>query len=121
MIAALFMAMSICGISGSCSIDFAAFLTDDRESKSIGTNFVRIEELILWMASIVGWILERERPSRRMVDGEPLARDIAVSAPIPPSLGPVMRKTFPLTWEGKSETMVFPSVLKPYSAILDLF
>ena len=69
---------------------------------------------------MVGWILGSERPRRTRVEGQLWAREIAVSAPIPPSLGPVMRMILPLTWEGKSETMVFPSVLNPYLVIVEI-
>lgn len=48
------------------------------------------------------------------MEGEPCASVMAVSAPMPPSLGPVMRNVRPFTWFAKSETMVLPSVLKLY-------
>lgn len=102
------------GIDASSRMRAAARRTEARESRSMGMCFVVVEGEMVWMVLMVGWILGRERPRRRIVEGEPWAREIAVSAPIPPSLGPVIRNVFPLTWEGKSETMVFPSVVAVY-------
>lgn len=43
------------------------------------------------MASITGAMRASERPNRMIWDGEPWARDMAISAPIDEWLGPVMR------------------------------
>jgi hypothetical protein len=42
------------------------------------------------MVVIRGVILDSVRPARRRVEGRPAASDRAVSAPIPPTPGPVM-------------------------------
>lgn len=65
-----------------------------------------------WMVLMVGWVFDKERPRRRIVEGWPCAREMAVSAPMPPSLGPVMRKVLPRTWEGKSWIRVRPVVVE---------
>lgn len=97
MIAALLITTSIFGISASSRMDFAAARTLERESSWMEKNFVLMLGLMAWMVSIVGWILGRERPRRRIVEGEPRASEMAVSAPIPPWLGPVMRNVRPFT------------------------
>ena len=84
MMAALLIITSIFGISASSRIDFAAARTLDKESSWMGTNFIVIDELMACMASMVGWILGRERPRRTIMEGEPWAREMAVSAPMPP-------------------------------------
>ena len=110
---ALLIITSIRGIDVSLRMVLAADLTLDIELRLTGTSLVTMEELMAWIESSVGWILTSERPRRSMVEGEPWARVIAVSAPTPPLLGPVTRKTRPLTWASKSETIVVPSVAKP--------
>ena len=82
--AALLITTSSFGIESSLRIVVAAARTLASESRLMGMNFVEMDGLIAWMASIVGWILGRERPRRRIVVGEPWARDMAVSAPMPP-------------------------------------
>lgn len=42
------------------------------------------------MVSMTGWTRERLRLMRMSWLGEPAARDMAVSAPMEPALGPVM-------------------------------
>lgn len=69
---------------------------------------------------MVGWILAMSRPRRMSVDGEPAARDRAVSAPMPPWEGPVMRKVRPWTWDWKAAMMALPSVLMLYSDIVEV-
>ena len=44
----------------------------------MGMNFVVIDGLMDVIVLIVGWILERDRPRRRMAFGAPWARSIAV-------------------------------------------
>ena len=53
-------------------------------------NITSIEGSIALMASMTGFTLDRVRPGRKMTFGNPYARAVAVAAPIPPSLGPVM-------------------------------
>lgn len=43
------------------------------------------------MVEMVGWTLGRERPRRMRWEGWLWAREMAVSAPMLPLLGPVMR------------------------------
>jgi hypothetical protein len=43
------------------------------------------------MASITGEMRDSERPRRMIWEGDPWARDIAISAPMEELLGPVMR------------------------------
>ena len=100
MITSIFLMLS------SSRMILAAERTLERESRETGMYVTSIEGLMLWMAEMVGLIFGRERPKRSMVDGEPWAREMAVSAPTPPLLGPVMRKVRPFTWFWKSETMV---------------
>ena len=59
---------------------------------------------------MTGWILERERPRRRICDGDAEAREITVSAPRPPSLGPVMTIVLPFTLSLKAATTSEPVV-----------
>jgi len=91
-IPALLIITSLLGMVGSVRIMFAAVGTLVIASSEIGMNFtVMLGEMAL-IASIVGWILERERPRRMGSAGEPRARVMTVGAPTLPSLGPVMRK-----------------------------
>jgi len=83
-----------------------------REVRRRTTNLTTVEGELLSVVSMTGWILGKERPRRRRVEGYPRARVGAVSAPTLPVLGPVMRKVRPLNWEEKSEAMVDPSVVK---------
>ena len=57
-------------------------------------NLVLTSGLMALMRSMTGWILPEERPARTSSSGDPAAREVAVSAPIPPSLGPVIRTEF---------------------------
>jgi len=96
-IPALLIITSIFGIEGSARIVWAAVRTLIMESRETGIYFVIVDGDMAWMASIVGWILGRERPRRRMSAGEPWARMMAVEAPTLPWLGPVMKKVRPWT------------------------
>lgn len=83
--------MFMWGIEGSERMVDAAVRTLEREERSRGMNLTVVEGERDWMVSIVGWIRERERPRRMSWDGLLWARVMAVSAPMPPLLGPVMR------------------------------
>ncbi len=54
-------------------------------------NWVSTSGYAALIRSMTGWILGSERPARRIHVGDPAARENAVSAPMPPSLGPVIR------------------------------
>ena len=72
----------------------AASRTETRLLRSRLMNLVLTSGLIALMRSMTGWILPKERPARTSSSGDPAAREVAVSAPIPPSLGPVIRTEF---------------------------
>jgi len=109
---ALLMSTSMLGREASERIVDAADRMDDREVRLREMNLAVVVGEIVWICSITGWILDGERPRRMIVEGWPAARQRAVSAPTLPVLGPVMRKVRPLTLEGKSDTIVEPSVVK---------
>jgi hypothetical protein len=69
-----------------------------------------MEGKMVSVVSMTGWILGKERPRRRRVEGYSRARVRAVSAPTLPVLGPVMRKVRALTLEEKSKILVESSV-----------
>ena len=75
-------------------------------------NLVLTAELIALMRSMTGWILPNERPARAISAGDPAARQVAVSAPIPPSLGPVMRTEFLLA-QMSAHGMLFACIFCP--------
>jgi len=108
------MSTSMLGMEGSERILDAADRTDDREARLSEMNFAVVVGEIKRICSITGWTLDRERPSRMIVEGWPAARQRAVSAPMLPLLEPVIRKVRVLTLDGKSDTMVEPSVVKLY-------
>ncbi len=92
MIAALFMRMST---FSTLALMFAAVArTEAWLLRSSGISLVVTSGLEDLMASMSGWILWRERPARMIRAGDPSAKDNAVSTPIPPVLGPVMRTAF---------------------------
>ena len=70
MIAALFINTSIFSMLVSSRIICAADRTELKEERSTGMKAVRIEGLMDVIVSIVGWILESERPRRMIVEGE---------------------------------------------------
>lgn len=75
----------------SSRIVCAALLTLFMDERSAWTNLIVTEALASLIWSIVGWPFSTDRPIRIIVDGEAAARDMAVSAPMPPGVGPVMR------------------------------
>ena len=91
MIEALLMRVLMGGMEGSERMVEAAVRTLDREERSTGMNFMVVEGEMEVMVEIVGWARGRDRPRRRMCEGLAWAREMAVSAPREPWLGPVMR------------------------------
>jgi hypothetical protein len=102
----------MCGMNVSLRIVLSGSAMLAREVRSRGTNLTTVEGEMVSMVSMTGWILGRERPRRRVVEGYPRERVRAISAPTLPVLGPVMRKIRPLTWDEKSETIVERSMMK---------
>ena len=76
------------------------------------TNLVLTAGLIALMRSMTGWILPNERPARTSSSGDPAARQVAVSAPMPPSLGPVMTTEFLLA-QMSARGMLFACMFCP--------
>lgn len=68
----------------------AAARTEAWEERSRETNFTWTDGYLDWISEITGVIFDSVRPARMMSDGQPAAILIAVSAPIPPTPGPVM-------------------------------
>lgn len=87
-IPALLIKMSI--LSTIALISAAALRTEIWLARSSLTNLVLTLGLSLLIFSITGTILDSVRPPRIISLGLAWAKEIAVAAPIPPSLGPVM-------------------------------
>ena len=68
----------------------AALRTDAWKERSKDTNFTGTVGCLAVMVEITGVIFDSVRPARMMREGEPAAMLIAVSAPIPPTPGPVI-------------------------------
>lgn len=59
--------------------------------RSRGMNLVATAGRDDLISSMTGWILESDRPARMISVGDAAAKEMAVSAPSPPWLGPVIR------------------------------
>ena len=90
----------------------AASRTEARLLRSRLMNLVLTAGLIALMRSMTGWILPNERPARTINVGDPAARHVAVSAPIPRSLGPVIT-TECLLAQMSSHGMLFTCMFCP--------
>jgi hypothetical protein len=91
MMAALLICTSMRGMESSARMASAAARTLERRDRSTWTNLMVVEGEAAAAASMTGWTRERERPRRMRAAGWPWAREVTVSAPRPPTLGPVMR------------------------------
>ena len=110
--AALLINTSIC--STLALMLAAASRTEARLLRSRLTNLVLTAGLIVLMRSMTGWILPNERPARTINAGDSAARHVAVSAPIPRSLGPVTTTEFLLA-QMSSHGMLFTCMFCPLS------
>ena len=72
-------------------ISVEASRTEARLLRSRQTNFVFTCGFMELIRAMTGWTLSAERPARMSRKGDAVARDVAVSAPMPPSLAPVIR------------------------------
>jgi hypothetical protein len=68
-----------------------AVRTEDCDERSSGMNSIFVVGDMAFIISITGETFERERPVSSRVAGEAAARERAVSAPMEPWEGPVMR------------------------------
>lgn len=70
-----------------------ATLIEAKDLRSMLTNSTRVVGLRDWIELMTEMALDWLRPRRKMEDGWPWARKMAVWAPRPPSEGPVMTTT----------------------------
>jgi hypothetical protein len=68
----------------------AAARIDSKEERSRGIKIALVEAQRDLISEITGVILDSLRPRRKIALGLPAAREMAVRAPTPPLLGPVM-------------------------------
>ena len=80
-----------------------ALRTKELSSRLIGMKVVCMFGSIALMSSMTGWILLALRPRRSMWAGWAWARVLAVSAPRPPTLAPVIRTGGRQSWKENAD------------------
>lgn len=73
-------------------------------------NLVVMEGFMEEILEITGRTLDSVRPTKMIAEGLPVASESAVSAPMEPLLGPVIRTVLPASEEAKSATTSLPVV-----------